>query len=162
MAARNPVTEPQKARYVELVRLTGNKSLSARAIGFGPARIAKEREEDPEFAAAVREAEMEAADALEAEARRRAVEGVVREKWIGPADGGRFVEETQYSDQLLIRLMEANSPDKFASRSKTELSNPDGSLQPDLSETALAAKLASLLALAAQRKTASGDAEDLL
>lgn len=155
-------TPEQRARYVETLRKTGNPSLSARAIGFGPAFIKRWRQHDDEFNAECQEAEYEAADALEDAARKRAIEGVIREKWVGPAESGHFVDEVQYSDTLLIRLLEANKPDKFANRSKTELTNPDGSLAPQLGDTEIAARLSSLLALAEQRMKAEGDGSDLL
>ena len=37
-------------------------------------------------------------------------------------------------------LLKANKPDKFADRSKTELSNPDGTFKPE-NETAAAARI---------------------
>lgn len=144
------LTQDHKARYIALLRKTGDKSVSARAIGFGPVTIKRHRDEDPAFDAECEEATEEAADALEAEARRRALDGLEREKWIGPAEGGRFVTELHYSDTLLIRLLEANKADKFANRSKTEVTNPDGSLV--LNEVDLAAKITSLLAIAEARK----------
>lgn len=145
-------TDEQRARYVELLRSTGNRSVSARAIGHGPAFITRWRQNDDAFDADCREAELEAADALEEAARERAVHGVVREKVIGSGENARYIEEVQYSDALLIRLLEANKPDKFANRSRTEITNPDGSLTPTLTETELATRLASLLALAEARK----------
>jgi hypothetical protein len=151
MTPEPPFSEAQRARYVEVLRKTGNKSVSARAIGHGPAFITRYRISDTTFDDACKEAEQEAADALEDAARERAVEGVVREKYIGPAEGGKFIEEYQYSDAILIRLLEANKPEKFAHRNKTDLSNPDGSLTPALNDTELATRLASLLALAAAR-----------
>jgi len=145
------ITPDHKSRFIELLRTTGNPSVSARAIGFSPATLKRHRQIDELFSEDWAEAEMEAADALEAEARRRALDGVTRERWVGPAESGHFVEEVQYSDTLLVRLLEANKPEKFANRSKTELSNPDGSLTPALGDTELAARLASLLAIAEAR-----------
>lgn len=146
-----PFTDAHKARYLGMLRKTGNKSVSARAIGFAPGTIKRHRDEDAKFDADCIEALDEAADALEAEARRRAVEGVLREKFIGSAKNGKFIEELQYSDALLIRLLEANKPQKFASRTKAEVSNPDGSLRAPSDDKQLAVALASLLALAEAR-----------
>lgn len=143
--------DAHKARYLDMLRKTGNKSVSARAIGFAPGTIAKHRMEDAAFDADVIEALDEAADALEAEARRRATEGVIRTKWVGPAETGREIDEYQYSDALLIRLLEANKPQKFASRVKSEISNPDGSMRPPPDDKQMAVALASLLALAEAR-----------
>lgn len=144
-------TAEHKARYLGMLRKTGNKSVSARAIGFAPSTVAHHRQEDTAFDADCVEALDEAADALEAEARRRATEGVLREKYIGTKDNGRFIEELHYSDALLIRLLEANKPQKFASRVKSEISNPDGSMRPPPDDKQMAVALASLLALAEAR-----------
>lgn len=146
-----PFTDDHKARYLSMLRKTGNKSVSARAIGFAPSTVIRHRQEDSSFDADCIEALDEAADALEAEARRRAVEGVLREKSIGSGDNARFIEEYQYSDTLLIRLLEANKPQKFAQRTKAEISNPDGSMRPPADDKQLAVALASLLALAEAR-----------
>lgn len=144
------VTEDHKTRFLEMLRKTGNPSVAARSIGFAPATMKRHREADAEFDREWHEAESEASDALEAEARRRAVEGVLREKCIGGGKDGKFIEEVEYSDQLLLALLKANKPEKFADRSKTEVSNPDGSLAPQ-NDRELAVRLASFLALAQAR-----------
>lgn len=145
------ITQEHKSRFLELLRKTGNVSVSSRAIGFGPSTMKRHRELDDQFNLDWQEAEDEAADALEAEARRRAHDGVLRERCIGSGVNAKFVEELQYSDTLLLALLKAERPDKFADRSKTELSNPDGKLSPVIGDTDLAARLSSFLALAAQR-----------
>lgn len=156
MPADHFLTDAHKVRFIELLRTTGNPSVAARAIGFAPSTLRRHKDEDAAFAEEWADALDEAADALEAEARRRALDGVTREKYIGTKDNGRFIEELHYSDTLLVRLLEANKPDKFANRSKTELSNPDGSMTPALGDTEVAARLASLLALAEARMKEQG------
>jgi len=64
-----------------------------------------------------------AADLLEEEARRRAVEGVETDI-ISRVTGERLGTETKYSDTLLIFLLKGNKPEKFKERS--ELSGPGG------------------------------------
>lgn len=65
---------------------------------------------DPVYAAAFRQADEHAADRLEAEARRRAVEGVEESIY----HQGKVVGTVQrYSDTLLIFLLKGNKPEKF-------------------------------------------------
>ena len=82
---------------------------------------------DPEYAARFADAEQEAVDALEAEARRRAVVGV--EEPVGWYQGvpGEYVRK--YSDTLLIFLLKGAKPEKY--RERFEHSGPGGvPLQP--------------------------------
>lgn len=158
MARGTPLTPEHKMRFLRLLRDTGSIRVSAEGVGFTSGTFRKARETDTEFDELWAEAEADAADALEQEARRRAIEGVDREKWVGPAEGGHFATETHYSDTLLIKLLEANNPAKFTNRSRTEISNPDGSLAPQIGDTELAARLSSLLAAAEARMKAGGDA----
>jgi hypothetical protein len=78
----------------------------------------KARETDTTFAAAWDEAVEVAADALEAEAWRRAVDGV--EKPVGFYQGaaGEYVQE--YSDTLLIFLLKGVRPAKYRDNVKVE------------------------------------------
>lgn len=153
MALAHVITPEMKARFVELLRATGNFSVSSRACGFGPAAFKRHREQDDAFDEAVREAEFEAADALEAEARRRALEGVAK----GVYYKGKLVDiETIYSDTLILALLKANKPDKFADRTKAEVSNPDGSLRPEADKD-IAVRISSLLAMAEARMEGLSD-----
>ena len=158
MAHGSPVTAEHKARFLRLLRDTGSVRVSAEGVGYTRETMKRQRALDDEFDALWQEAEDDAADALESEARRRAVKGVKRERYVGTKDNGHFVTERHYSDTLLVKLLEANNPSKFMNRSKTEISNPDGSLAPQVGDTELAARLSSLLAIAAARMT-EGDAK---
>lgn len=80
---------------------------------------------DPEFAAEYQAAHEDAADALEAEARRRAVEGVKKVVlYRGKAvkikpDGKKKAEtvyETKHSDGLMAVLLRAKKPDEFGEK----------------------------------------------
>lgn len=149
-------TPEQQARYVRLLRDTGSKRVAAEAIGFTSGTMKRLREGSIEFDELCQEAEDDAADALEVEARRRALEGVVRSKVLGFKEDYEIVEERHYSDALLVKLLEANNPAKFTNRSKTEISNPDGSLAAQIGDTELAARLSSLLAIAEARMKQEG------
>lgn len=77
----------------------------------------------PEWKARYRVAEEEAADVLETEAYRRAVEGVEEDVF---QMGGKVGVRRIYSDALLVRLLQARRPQKFRNNVTAELSGPDG------------------------------------
>ncbi len=101
---------------------TGNVTAAARGAGMTRQQFYKIRRLDPSFAALWRDAEEAAADHLEAEARRRAVDGV-EEPLMGGGklirdDDGKAVLVRRYNDRLLEFLLKACRPDKF--KDKTE------------------------------------------
>jgi len=106
-------TDSRKAKFLKLLAETGNISFSAKSIGSGPTTVHRHINEDPDFKALVDEAKEIAADALEAEARRRAVEGVRRGIYY---QGERVDTELHFSDRMLEILLKANKPEKFRER----------------------------------------------
>ncbi|QDU55780.1 hypothetical protein [Aeoliella mucimassa] len=77
---------------------------------------------DEDYAQQFQQAQAEAANVLEEEARRRAVEGVRRYKFnrngapiLHPETGEPYYEHA-YSDSLLIVLLKANNPTKFGDK----------------------------------------------
>lgn len=121
-----------RARFLAELAVTGNVSHSSEAAHVSRDTAYEHRKSDPQFADAWADAIEEANDALEAEARRRAVTGVdepviyqgqVAGEWIGPdgrpategTDGAKFVPLTvkKYSDSLLIFLLNGDRPEKF-------------------------------------------------
>ena len=116
--------------FLRALSTTGNVTAACRAAKVPRCSAYKHREEDPEFAAAWDEALDEAADRLEEEARRRAVEGVLQKKFtkggepiIDPETGEQYVEHV-YSDTLLTLLLKAHRPEKF--RERFEHTGKDG------------------------------------
>lgn len=107
------------------------------------------RDTDPVFAEAYDEALEAAADLLEQEARRRAVEGTVRVKFHPKT--GELVDEIQYSDSLMMFLLKGSRPDKFAERTKSELSGPGGA-PIETNDGAAAARIAAIFEEAARRR----------
>jgi hypothetical protein len=128
---------PRQWRSVFLTALAacGNVSLAARAACVNRDTAYEHRRRDFDFAARWADAIEEASDALEAEARRRAVDGVnepvvyqgeLMGVWVGTdgkpatkdAEGARFIPLTlkKYSDVLLIFLLKGNRPDKYRER----------------------------------------------
>lgn len=82
-------------RWLSVFRDTGNVRLACHAAGVGRTTAYMLRVRDPEFALAWKEAEEDACDLLEAEARSRA---------------------RKTSDTLLIFLLKAHRPEKFRER----------------------------------------------
>jgi hypothetical protein len=111
-------SEHLKKAFLDLFRLTGNISQSCAAAGISRrATVYEWQEHDDDFAAAFREADIEATETLETEARRRAVLGVHKYKPIyHEGQLLEVVEEITYSDTLLIFLLKARAPEKYRER----------------------------------------------
>jgi hypothetical protein len=81
---------------------------------------------DREFASAWEMSEAMGVDVLEAEAIRRAIEGVRRKKFykgvpiIDPESGEQYFEH-EYSDNLLIFMLKARRPDRYGDRSEPQM-----------------------------------------
>ncbi|HUC16966.1 MAG TPA: hypothetical protein VMA37_04670 [Acetobacteraceae bacterium] len=111
------VRKEARARFLKVLAATGNVTLAAVASELPRGSLYHWRERDRNFAAAWAEAIEAATDALEAEARRRAIEGV--ETTI--VQGGRLVRDDEgnpltirrYSDSLLALLLRAHRPEKY-------------------------------------------------
>lgn len=92
---------------------TGNVTLAASAAGVNRATPYRWRQDDPDFARAWEDAMEAAADKLEQEAWRRAVEGVEEPVY----RGGKLVGTVRkYSDTLLIFLLKGARPHKYQDR----------------------------------------------
>lgn len=149
--------DTDKQIFLDAFAACGVITTAARAANTTRPTVANWRKNDPDFAAAFLEAEEEAADYLEQEATRRAVEGVTRQKMLGSGENALLVEETTYSDPLLMFLLKARRPDRFADRSKSEISGPDG--KPiQTTDTSTALRLQAILEEAKARK--DGKEED--
>ena len=78
---------------------------------------------DPEYPARFRQAEEQACDRLEAEARRRAVQGVDEPVFY---QGEQCGVVRKYSDTLLIFLLKGARPEKYRERVSQEISGVGG------------------------------------
>lgn len=115
------VCEEARARFLKALAATGNVTLAAGAAQLPRRGLYHWREQDQGFAAEWAEAIEAATDALEAEARRRAIEGV--ETTV--VHGGRMVRDDagnpltirRYSDSLLALLLRAHRPEKYRDKS---------------------------------------------
>jgi hypothetical protein len=103
-----------KHAFLEAYAKCGNIGFAARQVGCSRSSIYNWQEDDDEFAAEFRAAEVAATEVLEREAWRRAVDGSPYERtsyWHGePVGTDRKIE---YSDNLLTLLLKARAPDKY-------------------------------------------------
>jgi hypothetical protein len=88
---------------------TGSPGAAAEKVGVTLRAAYKRREQDASFRAAWDAAHETSVDLLEAEARRRAYEGVSEHVY----RGGEWVEIRKYSDALLMFLLKAERPEKY-------------------------------------------------
>lgn len=113
---RHWTTGLKAAFLAELGRL-GTVTAAAEAIGVCRTHAYELRRSDPDFAEAFAEALEEAADRLEEEARRRAVEGtevpVIHGGKPAVAGDGQPLTIRRYSDALLLALLKARRPVPF-------------------------------------------------
>jgi hypothetical protein len=119
MAKERRTARTDRAREAFLATLaeTCNVSEAARAAKIGRRTAYEWRDDDPSFATAWDQAEQEAADKLEREAWRRAVEGTDK-----PVTFQGMITATykEYSDRMLELLLKAHRPDKFKERVANE------------------------------------------
>lgn len=120
--SRTGITRQRRDAFLGALAATGNVSAAARAAGVARWWLYALRGKDAGFAALWRDAEEEAVDLLEAEARRRAVDGI-EEPLMGGGklikdDAGQVVTIRRYNDRLLEFLLKAHRPDKYRDRSE--------------------------------------------
>lgn len=132
--------------FLDHLRLSANISASARAVSISSSAAYSLRERDADFRASWDEALEDAYDMLEAEARRRAFEGVDEPVFYQGMECGVI---RKYSDSLAQFLLKGYRRKKFGD--KTELTGADGGALV-IDDTARASRIAQLMALASNRK----------
>lgn len=141
-------TETQRAKddlFFATLRSTGRVTESAVAAGIDYSHAYKRRKADPEFAERWSQALDAYADVLEAEAHRRAVEGIEKGIW---HQGLQVGKERQFSDSLLALMLKAKRRREYGDTSKVELTGADGGpVQVEESPIVAARKIAFALAL---------------
>jgi len=103
-------------RFLECFAICGRVCEAARRAKIHRCQHAEWMQNDPTYPERFRQARKRAAQELEDEAVRRAREGVCRPvlyKGKQVYVGGGPLFEYEKSDRLLIRLLEANDPDRF-------------------------------------------------
>lgn len=124
-AARGKAWSADKKRiFFEVVRRTGNISAAARAANVSRRAVYQLRRNDEDFCQALSSALEEALDDLEAELRRRAVDGVERPVFYGGQQCGAI---RNYSDRLGMFLLKSRRQDKFGGQSSPP--KQDGGLE---------------------------------
>jgi hypothetical protein len=101
------------AGFLESYRRLGNISSACAAAAVSRATVYRQRAARADFAALMDEAREQAVEAMEAEAWRRAVEGVPDFKL---GKNGEEIPMRRYSDTLLIFLLKAAKPEKYRER----------------------------------------------
>ena len=114
--ARNETTETPKkepkwrARFLAALANSGNVLVACKASGAGRATVYRHKDRFPRFRRAWDNAVEESTDILEAEARRRSVNGIDKPIFF---KGKQVASVKEYSDTLLIFLLKAHRPEKF-------------------------------------------------
>jgi hypothetical protein len=108
------LTQARQKRFLEALSDTGSVTTAVAVAGTSRTRVYELRKADPAFATAWNESEEIAADRLEDEARRRAIEGVseplVSAGKLVRGDDGQPITVRRYSDHLLLALLKAHRP----------------------------------------------------
>jgi hypothetical protein len=154
--ARTPTQSKHlKKRFLEHFARIGIITRAAEEVGLNRNTIRYWQEHDDQFALAFQLADVQATEVLEAEARRRAVEGVERLKFdrgqpITDPETGEPYREREYSDTLLIFLLKARAPEKYRERQQIEhVGSGGGPIEVDIAERDR--RLAALAELARER-----------
>lgn len=139
-AAKRPsiaprLTAAKKRAFLEAFAATGTVTHAAKAAGVDRSAPRRWAETDEAFRKAWDEAQEEASDSLEREARRRAIEGVEEPvvyqgqfTWVDDPKTGekRPLTIRKHSDALLIFLLKGNRPAKFRDNATVALTGADG------------------------------------
>jgi hypothetical protein len=99
--------------FLASYRVSGNVAAAARDAGVSRRCVYNHKESDREFAELFEEATQEGADTLEAEARRRAVDGVDEPVYY---QGDVVGHVRKFSDLLLMFLLKGLRPEKYRER----------------------------------------------
>lgn len=151
------LTPEKLSAFCTALAETCNVGRAAEAVGISRFTAYTWRKNIPEFATAWDDAMKAGLLALEDEAHRRAFDGTDKPVFHQGQCCGTIRE---YSDTLAIFLLKAHDPAKYRENTRMELTNPDGSLRP-ADDTSTATRLATLLALATQRRDSqSADGEE--
>lgn len=129
------ILQRQKELFLEVLAHSGNVTAGAKAAGWRYPTIAERyRDEDPDFSCAWTDALRQAVDAMEEEARRRAVDGVDEPVYYKGENVGSV---KKYSDKLLEMLLKANRPEKFREIEHTSTDKPGVLVVPRTSNEAI-------------------------
>lgn len=118
LMADNSLTPEKRAQFLALLSEYGNVTRAAEECELNRPYLYQARKEDESFASEWEESAKIGAARLEDEARRRAVEGWQEPVWYQGVQCGTV---NKFSDTLLICLLKAHHPEKYADRSKSDV-----------------------------------------
>lgn len=119
----NMILHHKKRAFLVAYSEVGNISRAAEIAGVSRQIHYHWLKEDTDYEEAFMQADQQACDRLEQEARRRAVEGVTKPVYQGGKQVGTVQE---YSDTLLIFLLKGARPEKYKDRLQQEVVGKDG------------------------------------
>jgi hypothetical protein len=115
---------PNQTRFLKCLAVCGSITVACRWAKLSRQAHYRWLDEDPTYEPRVKEALKRSATVLADEAVRRGYQGIRKAvRYKGKVVG----HDIEYSDQLLIRMMEAREPETFAPRLKQEHTGKDGS-----------------------------------
>lgn len=122
MPTNKTITEKNKKAFLSAFAECGNVTEAAKLAGVDRTRH-YDWLKDPAYAERFADAEAQAIDGLEKEARRRAIEGTDKPVFYR---GGECGVIREYSDTLLIFLLKGARPEKYRDNSRIEHTGVDG------------------------------------
>jgi hypothetical protein len=123
MAARTRRTLKKDKAFLDTLSETANVKAAAQAAGYPRSSLYEWRDRDEAFRESWEEAWRVGVDALEGEALRRGVEGVLEPVWYN----GKIVgHRRRYSDVMLIFMLKARRPGTFRDNATIEHSGHGG------------------------------------
>ena len=125
--ARFVITEEDKKKFLEALASFPSVKRAAEIAGFTNIAFYQQRQKDPEFRKAWKEAIAECRRAAEAEAYRRAVLGNEKNVFYQGKVCGKV---TEFSDVLLIFYLKSHLPEIYGDKNRIDLTNSDGKLRP--------------------------------
>lgn len=117
MVTYNSLTPEKRSQFLAALADCGNVTRAAEATELSRVYLYQVKREDEDFANEWEKAERIGSLRLEDEARRRAVEGWEEPVW---HRGEMCGAVKKYSDTLLIVLLKAHHPEKYAERQKVD------------------------------------------
>ena len=151
-SAQARATAEAKAAWLQAFASSYTVSSACRVAGVGRRTVYEWRQQDEDFAVAWADIDEANVEELEAEARRRAYEGVVKPVTVA----GARDEVREFSNDLLMFLLKARRPEKYRDRAtvRHEGSIDLGDLAPERLRDLSDEELAALKAAVREKRTA--------
>lgn len=127
MSQRQKLTPKRIEAFLEALRAIPNVSRACKLAGISRPVMYEAKAADPTLADEWDDAIDQGIEAMEAEAMRRAIEGIDKPVFY---QGDEVALLREYSDTLMIFLLKAHRPEKYQDRLKQEISGADGGAIP--------------------------------